>query len=339
MTKVTIGIPVFNGARYLGEALASACEAAGENTEILVVDDGSTDSSASIVSDRAQSDSRLRLVSHDKNLGLGPARNTIIREARGKWLLFLDADDLISPEIITRTLKAIGEAQLLRFPICSWSGGPVPFSDTRGEAVSITSPTRLRQAALGALLPDLQKESFGGSACGALYRTGFLRSYGLWFSRRKECLSEDYLFSFECIAEADNMVWLPDTLYAYRVNPDSKTHRPDPDLIVHAEAYCRELEAVAARHGMVEEGRRMAVSSCVGVVAGLAKRVIGSGIDERQWYERQLESPWLHSVARSLRRDMVPLRWYLVFRAFISGHFRVWRLLVKLRDLARRNPV
>lgn len=339
MTKITIGIPVYNGARFLGEALASACEAAGEDTEILVVDDGSTDASASIARESEVRDNRVRLISHEKNRGLGPARNTIIDGARGRWLLFLDADDLISPEILPRTLGAIGEAPLLRFHIASWNGDEKPFSKKRSEAQKITSPDRLRRAALGALLPDLQKKSFGGSACGALYRTDFLRDRKLRFSHRKECLSEDYLFSFECIAEAQEMVWLPETLYAYRVNPESKTHRPNPDLMIHIEEYCRELELVAGGHGMAEEGRQLAVCSCAGIVAGLAKRVVGSGINEREWFDRQLENPWMHSVARSLRPGMVPLRWYVVFRAFSSGHFRIWRFLVKMRDRIRRSPV
>ena len=109
-------------------------------------------------------------------------------------------------------------------------------------------------------------------------------------------------------------------------------------MMVHIEQYCRELEQVAARHGMAAEGRRIALCAFAGCVAGLAKQVVGSGIDEREWYERQLASPALSEVKHRISPGIVPLRWYVVFRAFASGRFRLWRMLVKMRDLVRRSP-
>ncbi len=93
-------IPVYNGQHYLAETLASALAQAHPRHEIIVVDDGSTDGTAAIV--RAHPTVRYL---HQLNQGHGAAKNTGVAAARGDYLAFLDADDLWTPDKLSRQLE------------------------------------------------------------------------------------------------------------------------------------------------------------------------------------------------------------------------------------------
>jgi glycosyltransferase involved in cell wall biosynthesis len=98
---VTVIVPCYNGAAFLEETLRSALAQSHTPVEILVVDDGSTDGSRKIA-ERFP----VRYV-RQENSGLSAARNTGIRESRGNYLVFLDADDRLKPQAIARGLRAL----------------------------------------------------------------------------------------------------------------------------------------------------------------------------------------------------------------------------------------
>lgn len=108
---VTIVIPVFNVEEYIVQCIQSVIAQSYKNIEILCIDDQGTDRSMDAVSTLALLDKRIRVLKHVTNLGLGSARNTGIREARGEFIYFLDADDWIMPKTIENLVaKAISEA-------------------------------------------------------------------------------------------------------------------------------------------------------------------------------------------------------------------------------------
>ncbi|MEQ1862047.1 MAG: glycosyltransferase [Chthoniobacteraceae bacterium] len=95
---VTIGIPCFNAEPWLAAAIESALAQTWPAIEVIVVDDGSSDRSREIARGFA---GKIRLIETD-HLGGNHARNTALREARGEWAQFLDADDTLEPEKIAR---------------------------------------------------------------------------------------------------------------------------------------------------------------------------------------------------------------------------------------------
>ena len=100
---VTIGMNVYNGERFLREALDSALRQTHENLEILVYDDGSTDGTPAILASIA--DSRVRVIRAETNRGLGHGRRCLQREARGRYVTWLDADDVFLPNRVERLLS------------------------------------------------------------------------------------------------------------------------------------------------------------------------------------------------------------------------------------------
>lgn len=95
---ISIITPVYNAARWLPKTLASVRAQTYSNWEHIFVDDGSTDSSRAIIEDAAREDSRIRLLRTPHNSGPSSARNIAIDAAQGRFLAFLDADDLWLPQ-------------------------------------------------------------------------------------------------------------------------------------------------------------------------------------------------------------------------------------------------
>lgn len=101
---VTVLIPAYNAVEYLSETLASAQGQTFQGLEILVVDDGSRDGTPALVRERMAQDPRLRLI-EQPNGGAASARNRGLAEARGRYIAFLDADDLWDPRKLEAQLE------------------------------------------------------------------------------------------------------------------------------------------------------------------------------------------------------------------------------------------
>lgn len=101
---VSIIVPVYNVEKYLRECLESLLHQDHESVEIIVVDDGSTDSSFELMEEYANKDPRVRTV-RQRNMGLSGARNTGLRHARGHFVMFVDSDDYISKSCLGKMHK------------------------------------------------------------------------------------------------------------------------------------------------------------------------------------------------------------------------------------------
>ncbi|MBI3511275.1 MAG: glycosyltransferase [Bacteroidetes bacterium] len=101
---VSVVIPLYNSAAFIGETIRSVLQQHFSELELIVVDDGSTDDSANVV--KKINDSRLKYF-HQKNKGVSAARNYGIKNASGKFIALLDADDVMLPENISRKVKTL----------------------------------------------------------------------------------------------------------------------------------------------------------------------------------------------------------------------------------------
>lgn len=181
---VSVIVPAYNAAPYLGAALASALAQTHADLEVIVVDDGSTDDTAAVAADVAARDPRVRVL-RQANQGVAAARNRALEAARGAFIAPLDADDLWHPDKLARqlaALRAAGPAAGLAY--CGWetldaAGRPVPGSAATpteagrladvlacGNVIPCASTPLIRRAALddvGAYDESLQ--AGGGQGC------------------------------------------------------------------------------------------------------------------------------------------------------------------------------
>ena len=99
--KISIIVPIYNTAKYLPKCLDSSINQSYQNLEIILIDDGSTDNSGQIADGYAKKDSRVK-VFHQKNAGQSAARNLGLEKATGTYVSFIDADDQISKDFISK---------------------------------------------------------------------------------------------------------------------------------------------------------------------------------------------------------------------------------------------
>lgn len=109
--KVSVIIPVYNTVAYLAACLESVCSIMTMDIEIICVDDGSTDKSLEILTTFAQKDSRIHIISQ-KHQGVSIARNVGITTATGKYIQFLDSDDMLAPGALEYAVRQMNEKQL-----------------------------------------------------------------------------------------------------------------------------------------------------------------------------------------------------------------------------------
>ena len=101
---VSIIMPSYNTAQYIGESIKSVQAQTYENWELIIVDDCSTDNTDTAV-DPFLSDERIRYLKNSRNSGAAVSRNYALREAKGKWIAFLDSDDLWLPDKLEKQIN------------------------------------------------------------------------------------------------------------------------------------------------------------------------------------------------------------------------------------------
>ena len=130
-TLISLIIPVYNAGPWLAPCLASITAQTHPAWECILVDDGSTDQSPAACDEAVAAGSRFRVI-HQANAGPAAARQTGLEAARGEWLCFVDGDDWLPPEYLTRLLALAREreATVAACAMCRFNGErPTPAPD------------------------------------------------------------------------------------------------------------------------------------------------------------------------------------------------------------------
>ncbi|HDR7914040.1 MULTISPECIES: glycosyltransferase family 2 protein [Bacillus] len=117
---VSVITPSYNSIRFIGETILSVQNQSYENWEMIIVDDASTDQSLAKIKEIIEGDSRIRLLSLKENVGAAKARNLALEEARGRYIAFLDSDDIWLPHKLQTQLLFMEEMNVA-FSYASYS--------------------------------------------------------------------------------------------------------------------------------------------------------------------------------------------------------------------------
>ena len=257
---ISVIIPVYNAQPYLARCIDSVRNSPCSSLEILLVNDGSTDDSPRLCSRYAAEDRRIRFITQ-QNQGVSAARNRGIREARGEWIVFLDADDFISPDFLPLVEKeAYQEQDLLLFHFAQHVSG-APSADTQTPCRNTENTAAKAYCWQGDEMLRLIERILVPSPlvagccadfrtpCGRAYRKSILDRYTIRFSPDIR-IGEDLLFNLEYQLKADSCTYIPRTVYFYDIHGDSSSHRFYPEL---HDNHIRLLEAV---RNTLEQSRR-----------------------------------------------------------------------------------
>lgn len=218
----SIIVPVYNTERYLVKCLDSILQQTCADFEIILVNDGSPDDSQRILDTySAQYPARIKAFVKE-NGGLSDARNYGILRASGEYLLFVDSDDYLAPELLAGLKNVIEGAHpdVIRFNACTVTESGVVESVLCAPEIA----AQKGEQALGQLIDH---KLYFEPACFYAYRTDFWREQKFMFAKGK--YHEDFGLIPEVIMKANLFTTLDFVGYYYVQSPDSITRAVDPD--------------------------------------------------------------------------------------------------------------
>lgn len=206
---ITVIVPVYNVERFLSQSIKSILKQSVTDLQIILVDDGSTDSSGKICDTFAAQDNRI-LVIHQKNAGVSAARNAGLKEAKGKFIVFADSDDII-PGNAYETLLDQSEG-------CQMVIGQVRLMSESGDLLDLTGQFGCSQIDCDAFLTDLFEERrfpYLGYPHDKLYVRELIEQNHLRFDETIK-LNEDRLFVLQYLLHCKTIHCVDQVVYFYR---------------------------------------------------------------------------------------------------------------------------
>ena len=225
MPKVSIIVPVYNAEKYLQECVESVLCQTLSDIELILVDDGSTDSSPALCNQYAVQDHRVKVI-HKPNGRAASARNAGLRAASGEYVAFVDADDWISPDMYEKMLQTNADVTLcdyVRFQ------GEKQFPFTQPNiAAGFYNKAQIREIIYPHLVMDGIEYPITISNWALLIRREVIVKNRLSY-REDIRISEDAPFGSEVLYCADSFAYLKgEQLYHYRMTEGSasRTYQP-----------------------------------------------------------------------------------------------------------------
>ncbi len=232
MAEISIIIPIYNAEEYLRECLDSAVNQTLKDIEIILVDDGATDSSPSICDEYAAKDERVRVI-HKENGGVCDARNVGMAETKTKWFTFLESDDWLPLDACEKLVEKAkvynADFVLGTYYKVSTSGKTVKHPFDKEEMVFSSDEERLflSESILGLVKSRLRRPDNVDSLLtdtAKLFSTEIVRRNDLKWVSRKEIYSDclDFLLRYSLLSS--KAVYFDEPIYFYRrTNVGSQT--------------------------------------------------------------------------------------------------------------------
>ncbi len=227
MLKVSVIVPVYNVENYLIECLDSILQQSVDDMEIICVEDCSTDNSLQVLQQMSGKDERIKIICHSENKGLSAARNSGIAYARGKYILFVDSDDVLKENAIC-TLYETAEkynTDVLYYDYMKFYGDMLQEKDDAKQDETINHLVNKMYSGKEFFCASISAKKSFVEVWRQFLRRDFLLNRNITFL--DGILHEDNLFSFYVSMSAQRVYYIDDILYCYRQRQDSIMARKD----------------------------------------------------------------------------------------------------------------
>jgi len=213
--KVTVCIPVYNVELYIRRCIESIQKQTIKDIEIIVVDDASPDDSMSIVEEMARNDNRIRIIRHEKNMGLMWARKTGYMAAKGDYIAFCDSDDYLPIDSISTLLR---EAESSHADVVS---GDYIYITVDGRQTINHNKLNYGNDRLS-VYKSLLRSELNHTICGKLYRSSILKNF-CYKTYEHFTNGEDGCLFYQIVENADKIIQINEPVYYYMQNMQSST--------------------------------------------------------------------------------------------------------------------
>lgn len=250
---VSVIMPVYNAERYLRECLDSVLGQTFTEFELICINDCANDRTADILSTYAARDTRIRVLVNGEHRGAAYSRNRGLAEARGGYLVFLDADDIFDEEMLQSAYeKAVAyQADIVEFQSVKTTTDKIFLKRTNQLSTSFVQIFCQQTFAVNHL-NACDYITLRSSPCDKLYRREFILAGEIWFQELTCC--NDVYFVNMALLLAQRIIWLDTEKIFVHVRDHDSPDRisTDRDPMCAFEADKKILEEVAARGQMPE---------------------------------------------------------------------------------------
>lgn len=231
--RFSIIVPVYNVEKYLERCLDSIVNQTYRDFEVILVDDGSTDSSGNICDEYEQTYGFIKVI-HQKNQGVSGARNTGLKHAKGEWIVFVDSDDWISVnmlEVLAKEIKKT-DAELYSFNMQKVAAKEEVVEKLIWSIENDMLIFRTEEQKFEYYFDNLMQYKPGWEVCGRIFLRKIIERNHLSFVDNNQVFAEDYLFTFQYLLYVRKIATICNILYNYYQRDDSLIHNVAYDSVL-----------------------------------------------------------------------------------------------------------
>ena len=234
MLKFSIIVPIYNGEKYIRSTIENLLSSDYESLEVILVIDGSTDSSKKIC-DEFNENLRVKIIEKE-NGGIFSARNAGLYEATGEYVMFCDQDDILDVSILEdlqKIIKGNNNPNVICLNAKTFYDDvneSEQFLQVKTENQLILNQLQIREHLLYQIIYELRDrakelliENYNGQIWNCVYNRKFLQDNNIYFERCPN-FEDDFLFSITCFAYATSVVLINRELYYWRLHQQSTSH-------------------------------------------------------------------------------------------------------------------
>ena len=219
---ISVIVPVYNVEKYLNECVESLIAQTCGDMEIILVDDGSKDSSGSICDTLAAEHANITVI-HKQNGGLSSARNAGLDAAKGEYVSFIDSDDIIDPDMMAKMKNALDQNPDVSFVTC-YLETFIEGTDKKSNFLPLAAEGRTSAVTY---LREILRHKADNAVCNKVFRTSAIGDLRFISGR----INEDILFMTSFLENNKEDIYvIPEGLYKYRIRPGSITQQANPRL-------------------------------------------------------------------------------------------------------------
>lgn len=237
---LSVIVPAYNAEKTIIECLSSICCAPFDGVEIIVIDDGSSDGTSEV----CRSFGGAVRVVRQENAGVSSARNHGVCLAKGDYVMFVDADDALSPDWFDTVSRHFGSDEDM-----------VVFMEGTGEERYQVDDLVASVVGFGPRVgskPARMPVKWASSPVSRIYSRRFLKTASLKFDSQI-INGEDALFNLEAFLSSERVRFVGESIYRYRLHGNSATHTFDRRFFASNERYLVRLEMILAESGLYSQ--------------------------------------------------------------------------------------
>lgn len=331
INNVSCIIPAYNASLFLEKCVESVIYSGFDDFEIIIVDDGSTDSTVNEAKKLEVKYPQLVKLVCQKNQGVSVARNMGLSQATKKWVMFVDADDLL----VQNWVNCFDATDIDSCDMVCFSFNKVGVVEQNAISACMHYQIQSVVELTEKIREQYMKAVLGFCGDSADNRIPYRNSFAMGVKN-----GEDLLFMLNCFERLDRIGFCYMPIYIYIVNPNSLTQRYKPDIREITEKFFEFLKPIVDRHSYLEQGYTASLVNnfFLEMSSFLFHRNNELSIKEKKIYFIKRLPYYMESI-RKTNTDSISLFKFFEIK-FVKFHlyslsFYLWVIRSKIRDLLR----